>query len=149
MRKLWIALFPVVLAAIAQPPVEHGRELYEKRCAGCHALDKMKVGPALRNTYGRRAAADSAFPYSDALRKARVTWDESTLDRWLADPEGVVPDNDMAFRLDDSNERAAIIAYLKQLSSSQGRRSWQVDWRYSAVCSHCCSPQEPYIRLGE
>lgn len=92
-----------------------GRELFEKRCGGCHALDTAKVGPPLRGVFGRRAAADPQFPYSDALRKARLTWDGSTLDRWLADPDAVAPDNDMAFRLENAGERAAIIEYLRQL----------------------------------
>jgi cytochrome c len=43
-------------------------------------------------------------------------WDESTLDRWLTDTESIIPDNDMAFRLNDPADRANIIAYLRQLS---------------------------------
>lgn len=100
-------------------PVEdadHGREAFEKRCTGCHSLDKPKVGPPLRGVYGRTAGKDPQFPYSDALKKASVTWDESTLDRWLSDTESVIPDNDMTFRLNDRAERADIIAYLKQVS---------------------------------
>jgi cytochrome c len=67
--------------------------------------------------YGRNAAKDPQFAYSDAVKAASVTWDESTLDRWLADTESVIPDNDMSFRLSDPADRANIIAYLKQLSS--------------------------------
>ncbi len=92
------------------------REAFEKRCSGCHALDRIKVGPPLRNVYGREAGKDPQFPYSDAVRNAAITWDKSTLDRWLTDTESVIPDNDMAFRLNDPADRANIIAYLKQLS---------------------------------
>lgn len=53
---------------------------------------------------------------SDAVKNASLTWDESTLDRWLTDTESVIPDNDMTFRLNDAAERANIIAYLRQLS---------------------------------
>ena len=59
---------------------------------------------------------DPQFTYSDAVKAASVTWDESTLDRWLTDTESVIPDNDMSFRLNDPAERANIIAYLRQLS---------------------------------
>jgi cytochrome c len=41
------------------------------------------------------------------------------LDRWLTDPEQVVPGNDMAFRLIKADERAAIIAYLKTQSAGE------------------------------
>ena len=83
---------------------------------GCHALDKIKVGPPLRGIYGRTAGKDPQFTYSDAVKNAAVTWDESTLDRWLTDTDSVIAGNDMAFRLNDLAERANIIAYLRQLS---------------------------------
>ena len=93
-----------------------GREAFEKRCTGCHALDKIKVGPRLRGVYSRQAGKDAEFTYSDAVKGATVTWDESTLERWLTDTESVIPGNDMSFRLDNADERGNIIAYLKQLS---------------------------------
>jgi len=105
----------IAMAASAKDP-DRGRETFEKRCTGCHALDKIKVGPALRGVYGRNAGKDGEFSYSDAVKAASVTWDESTLDRWLTDTESVIPDNDMSFRLNDPAERASIIAYLRQLS---------------------------------
>jgi cytochrome c len=92
-----------------------GRELFQKRCEGCHAVDTSKVGPALRGVFGRRSAADAQFPYSDALKSARVTWDASTLDRWLTDPDSLAPGNDMAFRMENAGERSAIIEFLRQL----------------------------------
>jgi cytochrome c2 len=36
-------------------------------------------------------------------------------DRWLADPDALAPDNDMAFRVPAPRERAQIIAYLKSV----------------------------------
>jgi len=105
----------VAIAAATKDP-ERGREAFEKRCTGCHALEKTKLGPPLRSVYGRKAGSDPQFIYSDAVKNASVTWDESTLDRWLNDTESVIPDNDMSFRLNDPAERSNIIAFLKQLS---------------------------------
>ncbi len=95
---------------------QSGKELFERRCSGCHALDKEKEGPRLRGVYGRISGTVPAFRYSDSLKAAHITWDATTLDHWLADPEKFVPDSDMAFQLVKSEERAEIIAYLKQLS---------------------------------
>ena len=106
-----------MLGASDSESAAHGREIFEKRWTGCHALDNSRVGPPLRGVFGRRAASDPAFPYSDALRKAQFNWDEARLDRWLADPESLIPGNDMTFRLDNAAERAAIVSYLKQLSA--------------------------------
>ena len=105
----------IAMAASAKDP-GRGRDTFEKRCTGCHALDKIKVGPPLRGVYGRNAGKDPQFTYSDAVKAASVAWDESTLDRWLTDTESVIPGNDMSFRLNDPAERANIIAYLRQLS---------------------------------
>jgi cytochrome c len=93
-----------------------GRSAFEKRCTGCHALDHEKVGPRLAGVVGRKAGAVSAFPYSDAVKKSDVVWNEAVLDKWLTDPETVIPDTDMSFRLDNPIERAAIIAFLKETS---------------------------------
>jgi cytochrome c len=99
--------------AAAKGDIDAGRSAFEKRCTGCHALDHEKTGPRLAGVVGRKAGMVSAFPYSDAVKKSAVVWNEAVLDKWLTDPESVIPDTDMAFRLDNPMERAAIIAFLK------------------------------------
>jgi cytochrome c len=94
-----------------------GKEMFEKRCTGCHALDNEKTGPRLRGVFGRPAASVPTFPYSESLRKSGIIWDSISLDKWLTDPDAFVPDNDMAFRVPNQEERATIIEYLKGLSS--------------------------------
>jgi cytochrome c len=93
-----------------------GKQIFEKRCTGCHSLDNEKTGPRLRGVYGRPAGSVASFPYSEAVRKSGVTWDNSSLEKWLTDPDAFIPDNDMAFRVTKSEERAAVIEYLKELS---------------------------------
>ena len=95
-----------------------GRDLFERRCSGCHAIDRDKEGPRLRGVYGRRSGSVPSFNYSDALRNAEITWDAETLDRWLTDPEKLVPGNDMAFQVVNPAERKEIIRYLQQLSTT-------------------------------
>jgi cytochrome c len=105
-----------VLLALSTPE-ERGKELFVRRCSGCHAPDLNKEGPRLRGVYGRKAAGAPGFAYSDALKRATIRWDDASLDRWLSDPDAMVPDTDMAFRLGDGEERKAVIAYLKSLGS--------------------------------
>jgi cytochrome c len=90
-----------------------GKALFERRCGGCHALDRDKEGPRLGGVYGRTAGAIDSFHYSDALKNARIVWTEGTLARWLTDTEKLVPNNDMSFQVRSADERSAIIAYLK------------------------------------
>jgi|ERR1700722_900344 cytochrome c len=96
-------------------PEQTGKELFVRRCSGCHAPDIDKEGPRLRGVYGRKAAAVQGFAYSEALKKTSIRWDDTTLEHWLSDPDAMVPDTDMAFRLSNGEERKAVIAYLKTL----------------------------------
>ena len=109
-----LCVFAALLAAA--PKADPGKEAFGKRCAGCRLLDSIKVGPPLRNVFARPAALSGTFPYSEGLKAARIFWDEASLDRWLTDPEQMVPQTDMVFRLEDPAQRTAIIAYLKRLS---------------------------------
>ncbi len=118
MRPLCVILGAACLllaaAARSQSPPQ-GKDLFERRCTGCHVLDRDKEGPRLGGVYGRVSGSIASFNYSGALKNARITWNAESLDKWLAGPEQFVPDSDMAFHLESAAERTAIIAYLKQL----------------------------------
>jgi cytochrome c len=101
------------ISSQAQTPGKHGKELFDKRCGGCHALDRDKEGPRLGGVYGRAAGAVTSFQYSSPLQKSKITWTDETLDKWLADPEKMVPDSDMAFHVESADERREIISFLK------------------------------------
>jgi cytochrome c len=103
-------------ASSAQDNNNNGKALFEKRCGGCHALDRDKEGPRLGGVYGRAAGTLDSFQYSDALKKSKIVWTETTLDSWLTDTEKLVPNNDMTFHVEKPDERREIIAYLKQTS---------------------------------
>jgi cytochrome c len=91
-----------------------GQVAFERRCTGCHALDHDKVGPRLAGVVGRKAGKAPSFTYSEALKNTELVWDEQLLDKWLTDPDSVIPDTDMSFRLNNAAERAEIIAFLKE-----------------------------------
>lgn len=115
-----VAGMAAALTFMTNPKVQAsttGKDLFEQRCGGCHALDSDKQGPRLRGVYGRKSALVPSFSYSDSLKNAHITWDADTLDKWLTDPDKVVPDNDMPFRVERPEERLDIIAYLKTLPS--------------------------------
>lgn len=88
------------------------------RCIACHAVQPgagVKMGPNLAGVVGRKAAAAPGFKYSAAMQKAKVKWDDATLDKWLMRPAAVVPGTSMAFAgLPNPADRANVIAYLKK-----------------------------------
>jgi cytochrome c len=109
-----VALVGAAASAHAAGDAEHGRALYQTRCTACHSLDYNGVGPAHRGVFGRAAGTAPGYSYSDAVKSLRLTWNEETLNRWLADPEKVAPGQRMGVNVPDAQERADLIAYLKR-----------------------------------
>src|SRR5215510_11316051 len=101
--KLGIGAFTVTLLvaplAMAEGGAEAGEAVFKKNCALCHALEegKNKIGPSLHGIVGRHSATLSDFQYSEAMKKADKTWDEGTLEQYLANPRGLVPGTKMVF----------------------------------------------------
>lgn len=112
---LWWLLLGLALPQGATDP---GQRAFQ-RCAACHSLradDASAPAPTLTGVVGRRAAAVESFAYSDAMRTAGrrgLVWDEATLERYLADPEAIVPGTTMPFQGGTAAERRAVIAWLR------------------------------------
>jgi cytochrome c len=90
-----------------------GRELFDKRCTGCHSLTQDGEGPRLGGVVGRTSGTVPTYQYSSALKKAHIVWDETTLDKWLSNPDQMVPGTEMDFYVPKAEERQEIIRYLK------------------------------------
>jgi len=95
-----------------------GREVFNQ-CMVCHserATDVPNPGPDLRGIVGRPAGSVPGYRYSRALRNARRSWTDFTLDAFIADPQAALPGNTMPFPgIADETERRDLIAYLKTL----------------------------------
>jgi cytochrome c len=124
-RLACVAIVLLLLALVVFPKIsqaaqdaDQGKQLFEKRCTGCHSLDRNKEGPRLQEVFGRPAGTAPDFNYSAALKSAHFVWDEDRLNQWLTDTQSLVEDNNMDFHVPKPDERAAIISYLRSLSSS-------------------------------
>lgn len=104
-------------AGAAAGDAVQGARLYQERCGGCHAVDAHRVGPSHRNVFGRKAGAAPAYDYSPALRDSAISWDEATLDGWLADPERLIPGQRMGYAVSSPGDRRDLIAYLRSVST--------------------------------
>jgi len=108
-----IAALTLARPAFATGDAAHGAQIY-KTCGICHALEKNGVGPKHAGVFGRAAGTVPDYRYSPALQKSGIVWNAETLDKWLADPQAMVPGTKMFFALDDAKDRADVIEYLKQ-----------------------------------
>ena len=97
-----------------------GKQVFAK-CQACHSIEAgtNKLGPSLHGLIGRTSGSIDGFRYSDAMKNAHLTWDEATLDKYLANPKTLVPGTKMVFPgLPKEEDRLAVIAYLKEAGAS-------------------------------
>jgi cytochrome c len=98
-------------------------------CAACHSLrpDQNMSGPSLAHLWNRKAGSLASFSrYSSAMKSANVEWNDKTLDEWIADPQHVIPGNQMTFAgIKDAKQRADLIAFLKQATEGGGSQLGQ------------------------
>lgn len=92
-------------------------------CAACHSLEtgREMTGPSLAHVWERKAGTEKGFHrYSEVLKRSGITWNAQTLERWIADPQAMIPGNFMLFQgLPNEQARADLIAFLK--ASSEGK----------------------------
>jgi glucose/arabinose dehydrogenase len=113
--------------ALAQDPSDeagHGKILFQQNCAVCHTdtlgpgnMTITRQGPSLVGVFGRRAGGGPNFNYTRSLQESGLTWDASTLDRFLTNPSAMVPGTTMAMIVANSADRADVIGYLSSLKA--------------------------------
>lgn len=112
-----LAAIGLLPAARAQDAAA-GAAVFKTQCGVCHSPleGKNMVGPTLFGVVGRTAGQIPGFHYSAANKDSGLTWDHATLDRYLTNPQAVVPKTIMPYAgLKDAAKRANLIAYLSTL----------------------------------
>jgi cytochrome c len=108
-----IALLCAAGPAGATGNAARGQTLY-KGCADCHSITENNVGPMHKGVVGRKAGSVPGYDYSPDLKNSGIVWTEDNLDKWLAGPQAMVPETKMFFDVPDAQDRADIIAFLKE-----------------------------------
>ena len=116
----WFVVAAVAVFVVASTPLvraadpEKGKAVFEQ-CAACHSLGDPGDydGPMLKGVIGRKAGSLEDYRYSAAMKRSDVTWDATTLDKYVTDPQAFIPGNRMAFAgISDNAQRDDLIAYL-------------------------------------
>jgi cytochrome c len=94
-----------------------GEKVFVAHCAVCHATapGENKVGPSLAGIVGSKSGSVQGFDFSAAMKDANVTWDDSNLDKFLANPVGFIHGTKMFVDLPNETDRQNVIAYLNTL----------------------------------
>jgi cytochrome c len=90
--------------------------VFNNACRTCHTTREGddRLGPSLYKIVGRKAGSLQNYSYSSAMRNADFTWDKAKLDSFIANPEQIVPGNNMKpfSGLASADDRAKVIAFL-------------------------------------
>ena len=117
-----ILMLCLIWPAAALADAAAGERVFQ-RCAACHSVaagDGPKLpGPNLKSVIGRRAGTLPGFEYSaamvDAGKTDNLTWTRASLDKYLADPDDVVPGTAMRMNFQlTPDDRANVIDFLEQ-----------------------------------
>lgn len=105
----------LMLPAAASAQQADGERLFRQRCGTCHSLEpsQNRAGPHLSGVIGRTAGSVEGARYSAAMRESGITWDNQSLDTFLAAPRQMVPGTSMTVGVPNAAQRAAIITYLE------------------------------------
>ena len=108
----WVLLCAPVLAQD-----DAGQIAFNNACRTCHTVREgdNRLGPSLYGMIGRKAGSLPGYNnYSESMKKADLVWDKQNLDRFIANPDQVVPGNNMKpyGGIASADERAKIVAFL-------------------------------------
>ncbi len=137
MRRRELLAIPVVAALAVNLPViavpqeavgkdadaTSGQQVFNNACRTCHTTKEgdNRLGPHLKKIIGRRAGSLLDYGYSSAMKGADFIWDEEKLDRFIANPDEMVPGNNMKpyGGLASPDSRAKVIAFLQSLTTGR------------------------------
>lgn len=125
MAAVWLLLAIFAAPAPSQGATDPGARAFQ-RCAACHSLQSDdEAAPRLNDVFGRRAGAVRGFAYSDAMKAAGrrgLVWDAPALERFLADPDAVVPGTTMPYQGGSAAERRVLIDWLRRSNQAPRNR---------------------------
>ena len=120
-----------VLALIAATGMAKAQDLAAgeqsfRKCLPCHAVGedaKHKIGPLLNGLEGRVSGTIEGYSYTEANKKANITWGEASFKEYIQNPMARVPGTKMAFAgIKNDKEIADLWAYLKQFKADGSKQ---------------------------
>ena len=100
-----------------------GQQVFNNACRTCHTTKEgdNRLGPHLHKIIGRKAGSLPNYGYSSSMKGAGFVWDKEKLERFIANPDEMVPGNSMKpyGGLASADSRAKVIGFLQSLKTGQ------------------------------
>lgn len=95
-------------------------------CRACHQIGpgaKNAVGPVLNGVVGRKAGTYPGYDYSSANKNSGIVWTPEELQKYLENPQKVVPGTKMIFPgLHNPEQVKNVIAFLEQYNEDGSKK---------------------------
>lgn len=118
LRRTALVLAVAAAAGGAQAQAtDAGKQAFQE-CTACHSTDKgvNGVGPTLAGIVGSRAGDVEGYRFSNPMKRSGIVWTPENLDKYIADPQAVVPGTRMPYSgMADPKMRAELVKYLATL----------------------------------
>lgn len=113
------AAAPRIVAAALVGDAKAGKNIFRKKCMGCHTVgkeDPSRTGPNLWAIIGKEKGIAKGYRYSKPMRALGGVWTEADLMSFMAGPRTFLRDTKMTFAgLKKEKDRVNVIAYLQTL----------------------------------
>lgn len=97
-----------------------------RKCLPCHAVGedaRNKIGPVLNGLDGRKSGTVPDYSYSEANKKAEITWNADSFKGYIQNPMQRVPGTKMAFAgIKNEKEIADLWGYLAQFKADGSKK---------------------------
>jgi cytochrome c len=97
------------------------QQVFNNACRTCHTIKKgdNRLGPNLYKIIGRKAGSLPDYNYSSAMKGAGFVWDEKTLEHFIANPDEIVPGNNMKpySGLASTDDTRKVVAFLLSVTA--------------------------------
>jgi cytochrome c len=97
-----------------------GQRVFNNTCWTCHTTEEgdNRLGPQVYKIIGRKAGSLPDYGYSSAMKSADFVWDEDKLERFIENPDELVPGHSMRpyGGVGSADDRARIVSFLQSNS---------------------------------
>ena len=116
-RRIFALLLAGGLSSAPVSAQDDGQTAFNNSCRTCHTMKEgdNRQGPSLAGVIGRKAGSLAGYNFSDSMKQSNITWDDSNLDQFIANPDQVISGNAMKpyGGITDAAQRKTIVEFLK------------------------------------